>query len=182
MLKQEEIDEIEEFVRPLVNGGFTERDDVAQHVTDYFEDQFPEQELEPLVARVWAERLAEQATWPAETETERVLNALDSLSAKGIVARANFTCCATCGAAEIGIEAKDGDRGYVFFHQQDTESAAVGGGLYLSYGTFDDETDAAAIAEEIVAALTTAGATTVWNGDVDRRILVSPLRWQVRLK
>jgi hypothetical protein len=180
MLEPDEVEEIEEFVRPLVNGGFADRDEVVEGAVDYFDDQFPADELTAVVERLWQERLAEQAGWPKETDAERVLATLESLSAKGIVARADFTCCGSCGAAEIGDEASAGDRGYVFFHQQDTEAAAAGGGLYLSYGTFDG-TDPTTIGHEVVEALTAAGAPTVWDGSASRRILVSPLEWRLRL-
>lgn len=180
MLEPAEVEEIEDFARPLVNGGFTDRDEAVEAAVEYFEDQFSEEDVAEVVDRLWRERRTEQSGWPEKTEAERVLEALDGLSAKGIVARGNFTCCATCGAAEIGDEASQGDRGYVFFHQQDTEAAATGGGLYLSYGTFD-HTDPAVVGHEVVAALREVGATTVWNGRSDTRILVSPLEWQVRL-
>jgi hypothetical protein len=65
-----------------------------------------------------------------------------------------FTCCGTCGAAEIGIEMDDFQdlsgrepKGYVFFHQQDTESAVESGSLYISYGA----ADATASPEENIA-------------------------------
>lgn len=181
MLAREDVEEIEAYARPLVNGGFRARDEVIEDGVEYFEDQYAEEDLTAVVDRLWRERLAEQSSWPAQTQAEHVLAALTALSAKGIVGRANFTCCNTCGAAEIGDEAADGDRGYVFFHQQDTESAAAGGGLYLSYGTLG-ATDPTTIANEVVDALTAVGVPTVWNGQVNTRILVSPLEWQVHLE
>lgn len=181
MLEPEVVEEVEAFARPLVNGGFTGRDDVVEAATEYFEDKYPEEELAQVVDRLWRERVAEQAGWPEETEAERVLDALDGLAGRGIVARGDFTCCNTCGVAEIGAEAGEGDRGYVFFHRQDTEAAASGGGLYLSYGTFGG-TDPTEIGREVVVALAAAGAPTVWDGSARRRILVSPLEWRVRIE
>jgi len=178
MLKPQEVEEIEEFARPLVHGGFTDREEVVADAVEYFEDQYAKADLAAEIDRLWQARVAEQATWPPETEAERVIAALESMP--GIVARGNFTCCGTCGAAEIGAEAEEGDRGYVFFHQQDTEAAASGGGLYLSYGTFDG-TDATEVAHEVVTALNSVGAPTVWNGRANTRILVSPLEWRLRL-
>jgi hypothetical protein len=177
MLTPVDVEEIEEFARPLVHGGFTARDEVMAEAVEYFEDRYSEEDLAGQLDRLWRARLAEQATWPEETEAERVLAALGSLP--GIVARSNFTCCGTCGATEIGAEAAEGDRGYVFFHQQDTEAAAEGGGLFLSYGAFDG-TDPTTIAREVVAALRSVGAPTVWNGRANTRILVSPLEWRIR--
>jgi hypothetical protein len=182
MLEPEEIDEIEEIARPLINGGFTTRDDVIEGAVEYFEDDFEldEEDLTAVVDRLWRERVAEQAGWPAETEAERVLRTLASLSVRGIVARANFTCCNNCGATEIRDEASEGDHGYVFFHQQDTEAAARDGSLYLSYGSFDG-TDPTTIGLAVAAALTEAGVRTVWDGSVRKRILVNLSAWQLRL-
>lgn len=51
------------------------------------------------------------------------------------MARQNFTCCQTCGLAEIDDEIEvvraEGRpvRGYAFFHQQDTAGAVEGGSL-----------------------------------------------------
>lgn len=181
MLEPDELEEVEEYARPLVHGGFNGWDDAVEATVEYFEEEYPKEELVAVVDRLWRERVAEQASWPEETETDRVLAALDVLSEQGIVARSDFTCCNTCGAAEIGGEANPGDHGYVFFHQQDTESAASGGGLYLSYGTFDG-TDPTTVGHAVVAALTAAGAPTVWNGSARTRILVSPLEWRLRLE
>jgi hypothetical protein len=182
MIDTEETEAVEGFVRPLVNGGFAEWHEVVEAAVEYFVDdqELPEADVLAVVERLWRERLAEQVGWPPETEAERVLAALLSLSDTGIVARGNFTCCNTCGVAEIIGEARDGQRGYVFFHQQDTEAAAEGGGLYLSYGTFDG-TDPVELGNEVVAALTAVGAPTVWDGSVSKRILVHPLEWRVRI-
>jgi hypothetical protein len=71
-------------------------------------------------------------------------------------------------------------RGYAFYHEQDTESAAGGGGLYLNYGSCDEGTEAAvAIGHEIVAALKAKGLDPDWNGSLEKRIGL-PLDWKRR--
>ncbi|HEX6353469.1 DUF6891 domain-containing protein [Actinophytocola sp.] len=182
MLDAEEIEEIEEYVRPIVHGGFSDWDEVAEAATEAFveEEELPEDDVMAVVDRLWRARLAEQAGWPAETEAERVLAALDSLSARGIVSRVDFTCCNSCGLAEIAGHAHNGEHGYVFFHEQDTEAATQGEGLYLSYGTFDGA-DATTVGQEVVTALKEAGAPTVWDGTTGQRILVHPLEWRIRI-
>jgi hypothetical protein len=87
MLEPEQVEEIEEVARPLVHGGFLGHDKAVEAVVESFEDEYAEEELAAVVDRLWRERLAEQAGWPAETATERVLAALESLSERGIVAR-----------------------------------------------------------------------------------------------
>jgi hypothetical protein len=155
----------------LVDGGL-DRDVIVETVLGSFGDTVSEDDVVAVVDRLVAERAAEQAGWP---DSGPVLDALAAL--KGIVVRADFTCCGSCGAAEIGAEAGDGDRGYVFFHQQDTEAAAAGRGLTLSYGTFDG-TDPTVVGREVVEAVVAAGAQVEWNGSADERIHLTPLRWR----
>lgn len=100
---------------------------------------------------------------------------------KGIVAREDFTCCRSCGLAEIGAEAP-GSRGFVFFHRQGTEQAAAGRGLMLYYGGFDgSEATTTAVGHEVAAALERAGLPVQWNGNPGAGILVTPLDWRKRL-
>lgn len=172
--------EAEEYATTLVHTGFHDRDEVLEAVLESYEDELSEQDAADLVDRLWSARLTEQATWPATTEVDRLLSTFATLDERGIVARADFTCCGTCGHTEIGAEAEDDARGYVFFHQQDTERAAEGGGLFLAFGAFQDG-DTAAVGREVVAALAAANLPTEWDGTAGQRILVTPLTWQRRL-
>ena len=64
-------------------------------------------EVRNTLIRAVTELTQEQATWPALTDYDRLKAALDTLETEGIVTRENFTCCGTCGAAEIGAEIED---------------------------------------------------------------------------
>ncbi|MFD1147612.1 DUF6891 domain-containing protein, partial [Saccharothrix hoggarensis] len=157
---EEVAEEVEEHARGLVHGGFSTFDEVLEDVLECFEDEgaVTPGHVRAVVERLWRERAAEQEGWPATTDVDRLLAVFEALDADGIVARPDFTCCQTCGVAEIGDEAGEAARGYVFFHRQDTESAAAGGGLFLAYGPLADSPDhaaaAAAVGREVVAALT----------------------------
>ena len=130
-------------------------------------------------AAVEAHQLA-QAGWPIPTDCDRLDRAFRALSSAGICARQHFTCCQTCGHGEIGDELAPGDRGYVFYHWQDTEAAVDGAGLYLAYGALADGNDAAeAIGREIVAAVAREGLVIEWDGSVNTRIHVQ-LDWKRR--
>ncbi|MCC8247459.1 DUF6891 domain-containing protein [Saccharothrix luteola] len=182
----------ENYARTLVHAGMTSLDDVVEQVLDYVADERP---ITPSVARavverVWRERSAEQESWPESTDVDRLFAVFDALDRDGIVARADFTCCQTCGHAEIGDEAGDDARGYVFFHRQDTESAVAGEGVWLAYGSFGEpashgSTDHAAadeaVAREVVAALAASGLPVEWNGSARTRIKVGPMDWRKRL-
>jgi hypothetical protein len=181
-------EQIELWVRP----GFLTRADVLEYARDFRDDdQMPidDEQLARLVEDVWQARLAEQATWPAYTDADRVAAAFAELDANGVVARMNFTCCQTCGVTEIADERPD-DRpstGYVFFHQQDAERLADDPAhLYLAYGTLDPEQGRVeqqdqAVGRQIHAALLAQDLPVEWNGSSGQRIAVGPITWRRRL-
>lgn len=113
-------------------------------------------------------------------------DAFANLSRSGIVSRQNFSCCGTCGVAEIGaeieLEQNKGSlvRGYAFYHMQDTESATTGHGLYLHYGSIEGTAETAVtVGREIVAEIAERGLATEWNGRIEDRIRVE-LDWKRR--
>jgi hypothetical protein len=186
------LDELHGYLRRLVATGFDTTEEMLAQAVDLFSDT-----AKPTLVRLHAQRIlrellaahqAEQATWPAITDCDRLDAAFAALEAKGIVCRQHFSCCGTCGAYEIWDEAATLEaagvrvRGYAFYHSQDTEAAVDGDGLYLSYGTDSDSAAAAlAIANEIVSALQQHGLQVSWNGSWSQRIGVQ-LTWQRRRK
>ncbi|MGW2249883.1 DUF6891 domain-containing protein [Kitasatospora sp. NPDC001660] len=195
-LDPEVLREARDRARELIRCGFQEPDEIAESLVELLDDQgLTEEEAERIVAPLWRERLAEQAGWPEVTHVDRLVAAFDALEEEGIVAAMDFTCCASCGYAEIGDEADEDSRGFVFFHQQDTERAAAGHGLMLRYGGFRtageqggpvESADAAAlrtveIGREVVAALAAEGLPVEWDGSPGKAILVTPLEWLNRL-
>lgn len=183
-------EEVEETARSLVHGGYATFEEAVEAVTDSYEEEeaVTPQFVRAVVQRVWRERAAEQESWPATTDVDRLHAVFQALEADGIVARADFTCCQTCGHAEIGDEADDSARGYVFFHRQDTESAVSGDGVWLAFGSLagaDHPVDHAkadeAVGRDVVAALMGGGLPVEWNGSVRTRIRVGPMEWQNRL-
>ncbi|MET9627135.1 hypothetical protein ABZX92_06700 [Lentzea sp. NPDC006480] len=185
-LDEDELEELEERVREVLNGGYADRAELAELAEEYLvsgdhRPVSPEQ-ARALADRLWLERLAEQATWQGKTDPERLTEAFESLDKAGITARENFTCCRSCGQAEIGGESAPGARGFVYFHEQSTDSAASGHGLMLHYGGFDGtEEVTTAIGDEVVAALEAAGLRTEWDRNPGRAINVTPLDWRRRL-
>ncbi|WP_394652834.1 DUF6891 domain-containing protein [uncultured Sphingomonas sp.] len=185
-----DLDDLREFIRREVAGGFYDDDAVLRNAADVYGD-----ELDPDILRSNAQAFlrealrdhrAAQATWPEETDCDRLEAAFDALEAQGVVCRQNFTCCGTCGAAEIGdemdaIEAAGFDvRGYAFYHAQDTEAAVDGGGLYLNYGAVEDDDDASlAIGRLVADELAAHGLTVTWSGNLATRIGIS-LDWKRR--
>jgi hypothetical protein len=185
-LGEDERAELEKRVREVLVGGYASRAELAELAEEYLvtENRRPvsRAQAQALADRLWLERVEEQASWQGETDPERLTRAFAALQEAGITARENFTCCRSCGQSEIGGEGDSDARGFVYFHTQCTDSAAVGHGLTLLYGGFDGSSETtAAIGHEVVAALEAAGLHTEWDRDPGRAITVRPLDWRRRL-
>lgn len=149
------LEELRRTAREWIATGFHEREGLAEALVEFRDDlELPDGGLamaRAAVAEEWAARLAVESSWAGQGDYARVQAAFDDLAGQGIVGRMNFTCCQTCGTAEIDDErtprtheeaaADDGypfhEWGYTFFHQQDAERLAnEPADLYLSYSTF----------------------------------------------
>ncbi|WP_411138324.1 DUF6891 domain-containing protein [Streptomyces sp. C10] len=179
----------EERARQGIRSGFRDFSQIAQDVCDSFDPEdtpVSPDEARRIVAGLWEERLAEQAGWPEVTDADRVARAFAALDSQGLTARMHFSCCSNCALGGIAAERADGDREFVFFHHQDTESAAAGHGLAVRYGAYAEDgeasgADRAEVGRAVAAALSGAGLPVEWDGDPDRVIDVTPLDWRKRL-
>ena len=82
----------------------------------------------------------------------RIETVFGELEKRGIIARADFSCCNGCGSGEIfnrelpGYQEKNGPEhqpiGYLFFHEQDTDAANDGYRLHLRHGSISEADDA----------------------------------------
>lgn len=189
-LSPETLDELRSYIERDVAAGFLTAEEIVQSAVDAMEEEADPSalalEAERICAQAFAEHTAAQRTWPSVTDCDKLDQAFEDLEAGGVIARQNFTCCGTCGAAEIADEIAQlvaaGRKavGYVFYHAQDTESAAEGHGVYLNYGSVEDSEEAAlAIGHSIVRALRKYGLSPSWDGTMSRRIAV-PLDWKRR--
>lgn len=168
----------------LIASGYDSPEEILDKLIERFDDQEPpldEEEIRATVTPMFAARRAEEATWPERTDNTLLDEAFAALRERGLTVEDNFTCCQSCGLSEIGGQAAEDSPGYVFFHQQDTESAAAGYGLMLAYGAFGgDEEASTAIGHQTVDALRAAGLTVEWDGSIHKRILVR-LEWRERM-
>jgi hypothetical protein len=174
-----------------VRAGFTPVEEIAESAVEaVVEDEADSVWLRAAADRHLAEALQEhaeaQGAWPKVTDCDRLDAAFDALESEGVLARQNFACCQSCGHGEMWDEVKSAAdagrqvRGYVFFHQQDTDRAVDGGGLYLAYGATEagDEAEAA-VGEVIARCLRAQGLEVVWNGSSKQRVWIR-LDWQRR--
>tara|TARA_R100000365_G_C2747802_1_gene78108 strand:+ start:3556 stop:4251 length:696 start_codon:yes stop_codon:yes gene_type:complete len=193
-LTTEERDDLKLWARIHVRGGYEpveEIEEILLDLSEEFDSPLSERDRQTEVRSAVIQAIEvlreEQTGWPVLTDFDRLELAFDMLEDKDIVARQNFTCCGTCGASEIGIEIEDFEsfgraaRGYVFFHQQDTESAVETGNLYLSYGAANNNADVVFldIGQEIHDTLKAVGLNVHWDGQLEHRIGVT-MDWQRR--
>jgi hypothetical protein len=179
-------DYIDAYIGTAVRGGFQTRDEIIEAAMEIAEDTAAASadDVARHVDEVAARLLREQSSWPAVTDSDRLDSAFAALERAGILARQDFACCQSCAHAEIWDEAADPSkwRGYAFYHQQDTEAAVDGNGLYLGFGAkVAGASESASIGSEIAEALRAEGLQVVWDGDVRTRIGVRPFAWQRRL-
>ncbi|HET7460765.1 MAG TPA: hypothetical protein VFJ82_05940 [Longimicrobium sp.] len=184
------IDELREQIETDVKAGFLEAWDVEQSAVDAFQDRVEPAALEAAAERLTEEALAAharaQATWPAETDCDRLDAAFAALEERGIVARQHFSCCNNCGSQEIWGEVDEARaegrvvRGCTFYHEQDTDCAVEGGGVHLGYQSVAEGDEAmAAVGREIVDVLRAHGLHPEWNGSPKLRVHV-PMDWKRR--
>ena len=185
------LEELKDRITELVANGFWSPEDVEEIAVDFFEDEVDLELLrgpaKEFTRKAFNAHRAEQASWPAVTDCDRLDSAFAELEERGIISRQNFSCCGTCGSAEIAepmdaamAQGKD-IRGYTFYHQQDTDAAVEGDGIYLCYGAKGGGMRAGKkIAAEIVEVLRNHGLKSEWNGWLVTRIHV-PLDWKRRI-
>jgi len=182
--------DIREFLETQVRSGSAEVEKLPDSAAEVYAD-YAETRTIAAVARAALKDIvdlyqSEQRLWPATTDCDRLDAAFLELESIGIVARQNFWCCQTCGFSAMEDEVEEcrtrGQcvRGFTFYHEQDTERAVKGEGLYLSYCDVEGkEEEQAKIGREIQEVLEANGLTTVWDGSVSQRILVK-LDWKRR--
>lgn len=183
-------EDIRHTVAAMVAAGFRTLEDIQLAADDIASESDDAASLEAFAAEEIEAALKRhrqiEATWKGLTDCERLDQAFEELEHTGIVCRQDYSCCGNCGAAEIVSECDDIEqdggrvRGYAFYHEQDTEGATEGRGLYLSYGAAEgSEAAALEIAREIVAVLQSHGLNTRWDGSWSKRIAVT-LEWRRR--
>lgn len=184
-------DEIRAFIAQRVAEGFSGEEDIVEETLECFEEEHGDDPaFAPLVQKMAIELLEahmqEQRKWVEETDCDKLDRVFDELEKHGIVSRQNFTCCQTCGHAEIWEEVEQQKqesevKGYVFYHWQDTERAVEEGMLYLAYGAVDASDDAAReVADSIVELIRAHGFKVDWNGSLDKRICIEDIKWRRR--
>jgi len=189
------LDEIRNYLTIQGYAGFaSEQEIIARAIYDWEcgweEEGPPATGLRPFLERTTGELLEEyrkeRANWPEVTDCDRLDAAFAELDRMGILARQNYEQTLTSGCAAIEAEAERQQTsrpiiGYVFFHEQDTESAVCYDGPALAWGAFDDDDEAwRRVAQTILEVLNRHGISAEWRGELNCRIIVNGMTWQRR--
>ena len=177
--------EVSGFVTRQVGAGFRSAASIAEAAAETFDTDL--ETVSTLVDDALAAHIGSMAAWPEMTDCDRLDRALAKLEAVGVVARQNFSCCNNCGHQEI-LEAVSEVRerghkvmGYVFYHQQDTDSALGGEGLHLRYGSVKRGGEAIAeVGRCIASVLGEEGLVVRWNDDPTQTIALPDFDWKRR--
>ncbi|MBN2477440.1 MAG: hypothetical protein JXB62_22735 [Pirellulales bacterium] len=188
----------------------SDHDEIIQACREvYIEDECPEDEWESFV-RFATEELrkadsahsAAQATWPRETDCDRLDHVEATLRDRGILLWQVSPCCDTCTFGELPDRIDEIDRrypgfrgnvrGYAFFIDQnmaDMLATDTDISVYLAYGWFSQDDSSVApevykqnalgIAREVCDCLREHGFKPNWDGSFSNKIGVS-LNWQRR--
>lgn len=184
------LQQLRDYIGREVKGGFTPVDEIPEFAVEYLADEAEESVLRPHAESYTAEALValseEQKTWPTRTDCDRLDAAFAGLDAAGILARQDFSCCQNCGHGEMWALVEDAVaqgrdiRGYAFYHQQDTEHAVEGYGLFIAWGaTHAGEPPLVSVGHEVADALRREGLNVTWDGNTKKRISVS-MEWKRR--
>lgn len=192
--------EVTDLIRSELAQGFRAREEIASYVGDMLGDVHDAAEVvaaaERLLPGLVAEREAEMAGWPAVTDCDRLDAAFEELNARGIMARHNWWCCGNCGCDVMPDERKrlrgkwQGVPivGYAFYHAQDTECAAAGGGIYLNFGSCEQtrkraryEAKSLEVGRTIVEVISKHGLSVAWDGTHGQRPRVE-MEWRRRAR
>ena len=187
---EETISKMREYIRREVAGGFSSADEICHIAVEIYSDKHDPSVLFPYARTLFQEmmdaQLREQANWEKTTDCDRLDQVFGDLESQGIISRQNYSCCGTCGSGEIWEEMvalqSEGKnvRGYTFYHEQDTQHAVDGEGLYLNYGSIEENVPAQIdIGYEIIRVLNQHDLATDWDGDLQNRIFVK-LNWRRR--
>jgi Domain of unknown function (DUF6891) len=181
-------------VRYRVASGFWPAEEIAETVLEECFDpadvtSADEGWLNQLIEEAFAAQRKAEASWPADTDFDRLAAAFVALEEGGIIALHNAGMTQSDGLDDItevyhdrGAEVS-GIQGYCFYHMQDVERAIDGHGLLLTFGEIrGDLAKGTEIGRRIVAELTKAGFRTTWAGTTEQRINIDDVRWQKRYR
>jgi hypothetical protein len=171
-----------------IKSGFYDKEEIFINVEDYlYEIPFDHEWAKQQIDKAYSERLKEQSTWPAVTDFDKLVQAFDKLNSSGIIALHNAGMTKQDGEGDSeeihdellkkGIKTK----GFCYYHWQDVERVVEDTHLYIGFGDFNNNDQAALeIGRQVAAALKEQGFKLHWDNTVAARIEITNIKWQKR--
>ncbi|MGE0350711.1 DUF6891 domain-containing protein [Hydrogenophaga sp.] len=190
----DEVDDATDTMRAMVKEwiwyGYDAPEDIDRWIDENAAagDDFDVVWVKAFATALLAKKRAAEATWPKETDCDRLDRAFDSLNAQGICALQCAGNTMSDGFESVSdvINADDVPEGrytgFCFFHSQDLDRALYGEGLMLAFGYLDsqDAADFIAVGRKVCEVLQQHGLQTEWDGSDNSRINLPAVRWQRR--
>ena len=177
-----------EYVERYVRYGFYRPAEIGRIVgDDVLGGELPREQIRELVKAEAARQKAEQESWPAVTDCDRLDQAFAALRGDGILAIHNAGLTPSEGIDEMSEQyraaggKKSGIVGYCFYHRQDMEYALKHRTLRLAYGAIDgDALRGVEIGKRVREALESEGLRVAWSGSRDDKLEITGFNWQRR--
>lgn len=165
--------------------GFYEPAVIREMMDDVLEPDSDVSQLEDFLASELQRKAVAEASWPSETDCDRLDRVFYRLHEEGICALSNAGYTMSDGhsdvAEAVGQAPKDHYHGYCFYHGQDVERALDGYGLMVAFGDLaDDEARSVAVGRRVAESLSRAGFEVSWDGAAATRINLPSFDWKRR--
>jgi len=145
--------------------------------------------LRARIEEAFRPKRAEEATWPAVTDCDRLDRVFEALETQGIIVEQDAGLTKSDGLEIVTQAREDAEaegegasiEGYCFYHGQDLERVMKTGDLCLAFGHISGEDEPGVdIGRRIKRAFEAAGFAVEWDGSIGRRLRVKGIRWQRR--
>jgi hypothetical protein len=145
--------------------------------------------LRARIEEAFRPKRAEEATWPAVTDSDRLDRVFEALETQGIIVEQDAGLTKSDGLEIVTQAYEDAEaegvgasiEGYCFYHGQDLQRVMKTGDLCLAFGHISGEDEPGVdIGRRIKRAFEAAGFAVEWDGTIGRRLLVKGIRWRRR--
>lgn len=189
-----EINDATELMLELVDKwiwyGFHSPDELDEQIDLDSDDEVEVVRVKAYAADMLRRKRAAEATWPAQTDCDRLDRAFARLAQQGFCVLQFPDSGYTLAHGEEAVVERltaDGQRpdrytAYCFYHAQDIDSAREGEGLMLAFGSTQSEdiADFVRAGRLVCQALEQEDLKADWDGTANRRIHIPGFRWQRR--
>ena len=186
-----EQDDAIERIRHYVWSGFYKPDEIAEIVCEemFAPGTLNEDWVRGQISSEFERKHAEETSWGATTDCERLDMAFAELERRHVIALQNAGYTQSDGITDIsevwheaGAEASD-IIGYCFYHGQDLERVVRGEGLMVTFGDIlGTDEKGVTIGRIIREVLEKYGLKVDWDGTIKNRINIPEICWRKRTR